>query len=216
MIPVSALRFLPVIDVTVDDYTVVKADGRFLFEKALHGRPQKASNVFDGAFATLLSGKQPGNPEGKPALLGKADFNGNFIPHDLLDAFSGIGGTQQRRNHPVTADQPFRKDCIAESHFVCFLLPTDCVCVHRLSSFGVELGQNAQCSAGGFHKDGIFFGHIAFLLTGIKSDFGRLTFGLIDCCEKARRIRENQFIRKFHIRDNDNVFRILLRLKKPD
>ena len=95
VIPVPALRFLPVIDVTVDDYTVVKADGRSLIEKALHGRPQKAPDVFDGAFATLLSGKQSGNPEGKPAILGKANLNGNFILHDVLDVLPCMGRTQQ-------------------------------------------------------------------------------------------------------------------------
>ena len=95
VIPVSALRFLPVVNMTVDDYTVVEADGRLLFEKTLQGRPQKAPDVFDGAFATLLSGKQPGNPEGKPAVRGKANLNGNFVLHDLLDVLPCMGRTQQ-------------------------------------------------------------------------------------------------------------------------
>lgn len=55
-----------------------------------------------------------------------------------------------------------------------------------------------------------------YLVDRIHEALGCLIFGLIDCCEKARRVRENQFIRKFHIRDNENVLCIPLRLKKSN
>ena len=61
VIPELPLRLIPVIDMPVDNHTVVKAYRVFVLEKTPHSRIQISSDIVVGTLPTLLSREQSVN-----------------------------------------------------------------------------------------------------------------------------------------------------------
>ena len=91
VIPLSTRWFISIIDVPVNNDTVVEANWSFGLEESLHRRIEKTTDVVCRSFLAFLAGEQSGDPQHKPSLLSEPYLYGDGFSHVLFNRQTAVG-----------------------------------------------------------------------------------------------------------------------------
>ena len=93
VVSLSPSWFVSVIDVPVNNDTVVEANWDFGLEESLHSRIKETTDVVCRSFSALLAGEQSGDPQHKPPLMGETHLYGDGFSHVLFNCQTAVGRT---------------------------------------------------------------------------------------------------------------------------
>ena len=122
VVPLSPSWFVSVIDVPVNNDTVVEANWDFGLEESLHRRIKETTDVVCRSFPAFLAGEQSGDPQHKPSLLSEPYLYGDGFSHVLLNCQTAVRRAGVGGKLSVADGQLFGKQLVLRCHVICFLL----------------------------------------------------------------------------------------------